>query len=315
MEVFFCNDFLVVVIAKKNFKPCVFDNFNLPMACMFGPLNNFKNFMIKKCIKVGILLGVIHSLISCSVNRPFKAYTAASNGSVNSYVAKPLYNGENTSEVYVSGTIDIARQEQFRQEEDDRKTVASLDVYKSFSRKWLNLFYGGSAAYGTFTFKGEELDTTTGLPIVDLDEKLDFYNVGLKAGANFKVSTSKFEFRPIGLKVIYNYEFGPYQDKLEEIEDVTFQDYNVFNKKSFFTIIAESEVVHKINTNNSISLGVFLGLNTIRDTDASIIGGMISYRYKRLVISYLIQSTQVDTQENQSIGIRSHKIGITYQLF
>ncbi|WP_299246598.1 hypothetical protein [uncultured Aquimarina sp.] len=271
--------------------------------------------MMKKCIKAGILLIVVQSITSCSVSRLSKAYTTGSYGSVNSYIAKPLYEGENTSAIYASGAIDIARQQQFRQEEDDRKTVASLDVYKSFSQKWLNFFYGGNAAYGTFTFRGEELDTTTGLPIIALDEKLDFYNVGLKAGVNFRVSTSKFEFRPIGLKVMYNYEFGPYQDRLEEIDNITFQDYNIYNKKSFFTIITESEAVYKINTNNSVSLGVFLGLNTIRDTDASITGGMVSYRYKRLLVSYLSQFTGIDTQENQSIGIRSHKIGITYQLF
>lgn len=275
--------------------------------------------MMKKFIKQGVFLVVLQSLISCSVTSPFKAYTTASHGSVNSYIAKPLYNGKNTSEIYASGTIDIAKQEQFRQQEDDRKTVASLDVYRSFSRKWLNFFYGANAAYGTFTFKGEELDENSGQTIIALDEKLDFYNIGLKAGANFKVSTSKFDFRPIGLKVMYTYEFGPYQDKLGEIENIAFQDYNVFNKKSFFTILAESEAVYKININNSVSLGAFSGFNTIRDAGAPIIGGMASYRYKRLTFSYLFQSTYIDTEEVQgerkSIEIGAHKIGIAFQLF
>ncbi|MBW1294232.1 hypothetical protein [Aquimarina litoralis] len=275
--------------------------------------------MMKKCIKVGILLIILQSLISCSATRPFKSFTNGSHGSVNSYTAKPIYNGENTSEIYASGTLDIARQEQFRQDDDDRKTVASLDVYKSFSRKWLNFFYGANAAYGTFTFKDEELDLNSGQAIITLDEKLDFYNVGLKAGVNFKVSTSKFEFRPVGLKVMYTYEFGPYQDKLDEIDNIMLQDYNVLNKKSFFTILEESEVLYKINTNNSVGLGVFAGLNTIRDTGASIIGGMASYRYKRVIFSYLFQSTFIDTEEvegqDRSIGINSHKIGIAFQLF
>lgn len=274
---------------------------------------------MKQCIKLGTLLAILQSLVSCRVTEPFKAYTTASKGSVNSYIAKPIYEGSNTSAIYASGSVNIARHEQFRQEESDRKSIASLDVYKSFSRKRLNFFYGGSAAYGTFTFKGEELDFNSGQAITALDEKLDFYNVGLKAGANFRVSTSKFEFRPIGIKVMYTHEFGPYQDKLEEIENITSRDYNVFNKKSFFTVLAESEAVFKINTNNSMSLGAFLGFNTIRDIGAPIVGGMASYQYKRWVLSYVFQSTYIDTEEVQgvdkNIEIGSHKIGITYQFF
>ncbi|MHA7059877.1 hypothetical protein ACWGOQ_0021800 [Aquimarina sp. M1] len=77
--------------------------------------------------------------------------------------------------------------------------------------------------------------------------------------------------------------------------------------------------MYKINTSNAVSLGAFLGVNTIRDTAAPIVGSMVSYRYERLVFSYLFQSTYIDTEEVQgerrSISIGSHKIGITYQLF
>jgi len=277
---------------------------------------------MKQFIEKGMLYVLIYSMISCggAATPVFdKTYTTASNGSVNSYTVKPLYDGENTSAVYASGTLDLSQHNQFRQTKADKKTLGSIDVYKSFTRKWWNFFYGGSAAYGTFTFKGEELGVNNDVTIVALDEKLDFYNLGFKAGVSFKVSTSKFEFRPVGLKVLYNYEFGSYRDKLEEIDNIQLSDrndnYKVYNENPFLTVLVEKEILYKINSNNSLGLGVFSGINSIKNYSSEIFGIMANYRFKRVVFSYMLQSTFIDVQFDEVKRVDSHKIGITYQLF
>ncbi|MBQ4822323.1 hypothetical protein [Aquimarina sp. MMG016] len=279
---------------------------------------------MKKVFKIWLLAGWIVSqvLISCSggIAPVFnKKFTSATVGSVNSYVAKPIYYGEDTSAVYGSINLDFANHEQFRQEQVDKKTMASFNVYQSFTKRNWNLFYGASGSYGKYTFKGEEFDVNNNPTIVRFNENYEFYNLGLSGGVNYRVSTSKFEFRPIGLKTIFNYEFGSYQEKLSAIENIDesdrLQNYEVFNQNPLFTALLESEIEYKFNKNNSISFGTFLGLNSVNFEDGRVLGAMSSYKYKQFVLSYLYESTLLDTQYNESKNIGSHNIGIAFQLF
>ncbi|KAA1243116.1 hypothetical protein [Aquimarina sp. RZ0] len=268
-----------------------------------------------------LILILSQILTSCGGGTPIftKRFTNASRGSVNSYVAKPVYEGENTSAVYASGNIDFAKHEQFRQAESDKKTIVSLDIYKSFTKKRWNFFYGASSAYGVFTFKGEELDINRNPSIIEANEKHDFYNIGLKGGFNYKISTSKFEFRFIGLKMLFNHEFGSYQDKLSAIEDVDESDrlenYKVFNKNPFFTVLIEKEIEYKINKNNSVSIGCFSGVNSIDFENSEMYGFMGSYKFKRFVLSYQYEASLIDEQYPETKKSGSHKVGAAYRLF
>lgn len=141
-------------------------------------------------------------------------------------------------------------------------------------------------------------------------------------GINYNISTSNFEIRPIGVKLYLDYEFGPYQNRLSELEEIrrnslTEVNYEIANQEIMLSGYLESEILYKINRRHTIGFGVFYGVNSLGQTYASVsedsFGMMSSYRYKRFVFSYVLEHT-TDLYLNESKNINSHKFGLTYKL-
>jgi hypothetical protein len=130
----------------------------------------------------------------------------------------------------VSGDISFGKHEQDDGAFDDTKTIASLNVHRNTTGRFYNYYYGLGASFGTYHFKEAYND------LVARNEKKNFYNINLKTGINYALTTRKIDFRFIGFELAYANEFGPYQDKLSELSKMIDDNLIIVDKKSLFTI-------------------------------------------------------------------------------
>lgn len=254
--------------------------------------------------KLSVLLLVfvgVFMLTSCGK----RVYTSGTYGSIKSYTTKPEYRGESKKGTYIS--TDLSRGEQdVTNSITDKKTLLSIRAHRSITRKYFNFHYGLGGTFGKYKFGGPITDG------VNIGSKA-FYSLNSKTGINFNLPTRKMDWRIIGVEFIYNYEFGPYQDTLEDVKnDTEDPELLIVNKKSIFSYNLTSEAVFKLNNSNALSLGIYVGdiLNktgNLKGEDANFFGVFMSFKFKKITLSLVNESAQE--------SIRSSKFGLTYQLF
>ena len=255
--------------------------------------------------KLLILVALITFLLSsCGTHR---VYTTGSYGSVKSFTDKPLYKGEKESATYVSGDISFGRHEHNDGADFyDAKTLISGSIYRSTTGKFYNYYYGGGLTYGRYRF-------TKGLSgFIGDYEKQNYYNVNLKTGLNITYNRPRVEYRFIGLEFTYLNEFGPYQNKLDELAASGSNEFEIINVNSMFTYNIYSEYAFKKpNSDSGLLIGFYLGdlLNYNEDKyghNANYSGFMVGLKLKRSTISLI--------SESGNGGIRSTKFRFTYSL-
>lgn len=254
-------------------------------------------------MKKTILLTVL-TLTICSCSK--RVYTSASYGMLKSFTEKPIYKGEKVSATYLSGNISKALIEHSVTEDiDDTQNQFALNIHKAISFKNFNTYYGLGASYGKYKFSSLE-------NIIEEGETKDYYNLNLKAGINFTLSTKKIKFRIIGLEFGYHYEFGSYQRKLDQL--ATNDEVYVNNIKSIPSMNLFSEYVFILNTKSHFSIGSYIGdiiLNKKRKQNFYpngnvFIGSTFSYTYDRYTLSLIIE----EIFGNKS----SYNFGLSYKL-
>lgn len=234
-------------------------------------------------------------------------YTSAAYGSIKSYTPKQEYREQDTSAVYISGSISSGAHEPLGNIKD-KKTIVSSKVHKSVTRKYYNLHYGIGASFGTYKFGSSFED------VISKNEKKAFYTVDAKMGINFNLPAKRVDWRLLGFELAYNYEFGPFQDKLKEIKENT--SALVINRQSIFSYNFNMEVVFKLPNFNALGFGLFLGdhIDGSNDEnsliDSSFLGASISFKTKKFTFSYLVED-HWGLNDNRS----SHTFGLSYQLF
>jgi hypothetical protein len=191
-------------------------------------------------------------LSSCGSHR---VYTTGSYGSIKSYTDKPLYKDEKESATYISGDVSFGSHLQNDNWEFyDAKTLLSGSIYRSTTGKFFNYYYGGGVTYGRYRFtKGFE-------DLIDNYEKHNFYNFNFKTGINFTYNRPRVEYRFVGVELTYLNEFGPYQNKLDELSRLNRSELDIINIKSVLTYNIYSEYVFKKpNSHNGLVLGFYFG--------------------------------------------------------
>ena len=255
--------------------------------------------------RINILLVVqLFLFYSCGVDR---VYTSGTYGSLKSYTAKPFYNGEKSSAFYLSADVSSGKHEQELGVFKDSKTLVSVNSHRSVTRRNYNLHYGLGATYGCYKFN-------RGIGnLISEDQKESFYSFNFKTGINYTMSRRKIDYRFLGLELGYNYEFGPYQNRIKELKNFDGDlALLIVDEKSMFSYNLNSECIFKLKDDNSLSLGVFFGsilVNTDKTLgeDALFGGFTLGLGIDRTTFSSVI--------EHANEGIRSAKFGVTYQLF
>ena len=234
-----------------------------------------------------------------------RVYTSGTYGAIKSYTAKPEYRGENKTATYVS--LDLARGRQdVTNDITDKKTLLSVRGHRSMTRKYFNFYYGLGATLGNYRFGG---------PITtEVDESSKaFYSLNTKSGINLNLPTKKMDWRIVGVELAYNYEFGPYQNTLDEAKNNNEDPaLLVFNKKSILSYNVSSEAVFKLKNDRALSLGFYVGdiLNktgNLKGENSEFFGVFMTFRIKKFTFSLLSESAKED--------IGTSKFGLTYQLF
>ncbi|MCD2257621.1 hypothetical protein [Psychroserpens luteolus] len=234
-----------------------------------------------------------------------RVYTSGTYGAIKSYTAKPEYRGENKSGTYVA--LDLARGSQdVTNNVTDKKVLISVRGHRSITRKYFNFYYGLSATLGHYKFGGPITNE------VDEDSKA-FYSLNTKSGINLNLPTKKMDWRIVGVELVYNYEFGPYQNTLDKAKNNNEDPaLLIFNKKSIFSYNVSTEAVFKLKNDRALGLGFYIGdiLNktgNLKDENSEFIGVSMSFRVRRFTFSLLSESGKED--------IGTSKFGLTYQLF
>jgi len=249
------------------------------------------------------LIPILILLSSCG---PTRVYTPGSYGSLITYTEKQHYIDKKTTNTYVSGDISFGKHEQDDGAFDDTKTIASLNVHRNTTGRFYNYYYGLGASFGTYHFKEAYND------LVARNEKKNFYNINLKTGINYALTTRKIDFRFIGFELAYANEFGPYQDKLSELSKMSDDDLIIVDKKSLFTYQFYSEYVFKFSNKDALTLGFYFGglFNPPKSEMYSRSTGFNGYTIGLRLRKYTLHLIHESGQNN----IRSTKIGLTYQL-
>lgn len=252
-------------------------------------------------------------LSSCGINQ---VYTSASYGGLKGYTEKPIYNGEKVTATYASGSL---RNGVFPQTTngiiaDDKVVSGNFLIHQSTSYKEFNYYYGLGGVLGNYKFNSdlENLDSNLDNHF-NKGDNLNFYNINAKAGASFKHTWSKVECHFIGVEFLYINEFGPYMDKLNSIK-YTPSDVIIGNLPSFFAFNLNTEFIFRVNNENNIGIGLYMGnvlLNVhqrgrIRNQDTSIGGLTFKYNYKKFTLSAV--------GESSTENIMSTHFGITYRI-
>nr|WP_321231884.1 hypothetical protein [uncultured Psychroserpens sp.] len=250
-----------------------------------------------------LLLAIIGIFMLTSCGK--RVYTSGTYGSIKSYTVKPEYRGENKKGTYISADFSKGEQD-VTNSITDKKTFLSIRAHRSITRKYFNFYYGLGGTLGNYKFGGPITDG------VNVGSKA-FYSLNSKTGINLNLPTKKMDWRILGVELIYNYEFGPYQNTLEDVKNSTEDsELLIFNKKSILSYNLTTEAVFKLNSGNALSLGIYVGdiLNktgNLKGEDSNFLGVFISFKFKKITLSLVSESAQ------ESIG--SSKFGLTYQLF
>ena len=266
-------------------------------------MNSYYITVVRRNLNLLIIGVAILSLMSCGS----PIYKSATYGSIKSYTPKQEYRGKDTSAVYVAASISTGAHKPL-EDVKDRKTIISAQLHKSVTRKYFNLHYGLGASYGAYKF-GSSFENS-----IKKNERKTFYSVDAKIGMNINLPTKRVDWRLLGFELGYNYEFGPFQKKLKDIENNT--SALVANRKSIFSYNINTEVVFKLSNLDAFAFGLFFEdlldksdkKNVLHNTNY--IGAVFSYKHKRFTFSYL-------AEDNWSIKSNAtmHKFGLTYQLF
>jgi len=255
---------------------------------------------INKMLLLGALLLFI---CSCGSRR---VYTTGSYGSIKTYTEKPKYVDKKESATYVSGDLSFGKHMQDGGNFDDAKTIAALNIHRSTSGRFYNIYYGIGGAYGTYKFKeGYE-------NLVADEEKKSFYSINLKSGINYTYTRPKVDWRFIGVELAYLNEFGPYQDKLSELISTNDGELTIANQNSMFTYQLYSEYVFRMSIDSAFTVGFYFGdLLNYKDTEmysgtTDFSGLTFGLTFNKYTIHAIFESGQGE--------IRSTKIGLTYKL-
>ena len=266
-----------------------------------------------------VLFVSILLLCSCGVNR---VYTPASYGNLKSYTAKPIYKDTITKSNYISLSLISGKHPHEENKvnhikglgsfysskniEADTKFMASVNYHTSSSYKKSNFYYGVGLNYGSYKFK-TALDN-----VIEENETQSFFIFNPKIGGSLKHSTAKLDYHFIGLEFNYHYESGSYLKQLSKITPSN--SVIVVNEKSLLSYNLFSELLLKINSDNTFGLGLFvggiLGLNetkyNITNNEGKGFGGLtFSYRHKKITFSIVAES---GARKVQSINY-----GLSYQ--
>ena len=254
-------------------------------------------------MKKAVLYIIFILLISsCGVER---VYTPANYGAIKKYIAKPVYNNKDTTANYISLAVSNGKHP-IREGTNDTKLIGSLNYHHSKSFKKYNFYYGLGLNYGSYKFKNALID------VIVANETQSFYSINPKIGFSFKSTRPNIDYEIIGLELNYNYENGNYQNKLNEIEPSS--AIRVINEKSLFSLNIFSEILFKIDENNTIGLGLFsgglLGLDekkyNIEEGGGGHFSGLtFSYRFKKYIFAVVT--------EKGALNIKSVNYSMTYQ--
>ncbi|PHS61934.1 MAG: hypothetical protein COB12_11290 [Flavobacterium sp.] len=261
-----------------------------------------------------IFLGILSLLVvSCGVN---KVYTSASYGALKTYTEKPIYNGEKETAIYVSGSLRNTKYPQAIgdfEEVNDKVIGGNLSVHRAITNKNFNYYYGLGASFGSYEFNSDLINGSNTLEnFINENDKLNYYNINLKAGVNLTKTWKRIEYSIIGLELLYVNEFGPYIDRLNSLAPLVPSSVIIANEESIFAFNLNTEVTFRINKDNNIGVGIFAGSVLFNDKDKIknetplFSGGSLKYNYKDFTISVI--------GENSRIDIVSMRFGITYKI-
>lgn len=252
--------------------------------------------------KIILLIVAIITFSSCGLKR---VYTPGNYGTSKKYTAKPIYIDKDTAANYISLAVSSGKHP-FEEGVSDTKLIGSLNYHHSKSFKKYNFYYGLGLNYGNYKFKNS-LEN-----VIKENETQSFYVINPKIGFSFKSTSSNIEYEIIGIELNYNYENGDYQNKLAEIEPSN--AIRIVNEKSLFSFNIFTEVLFKIDENNTLGLGLFsggvLGLDeekyNIKEGKGASFGGVtLSYRYKKYIVAIVT--------EKGAQNINSVNYSVTYQ--
>ena len=265
---------------------------------------------MKILIKLLLIAILSVSFSSCGVK---KVYTSASYGSLKSYTEKPIYNGKKETSTYVSGSFSNINHPQ-NNENDDKATMGNFSIYRTTTDKKLNYYYGLGGSFGNYQFKSDLSNLDNSANYLSENDKLDFYNINLKAGVNLTKTWKKFEYSIVGMEFIYVNEFGSYIDKLSDLPQIS--DVIIVDEKSIFAFNLNTEITFRINKDNNIGYGMFFGdvlfldkektQNKTQNESAPFYGFLLKYNYKNFTLSLI--------NESSARSIKSIRFGITYRL-
>jgi len=261
-----------------------------------------------------VALKVIIVLLMFTSCTPTKIYTNASTGALKSYKAKQEYRGVDTSAVYVSSNLGFGTHINNGELEEDKKVFLEAGIHRSITRRNYNVSYGVSGSYGTYNFKAGPLFDTP-VQVENLGKK-EFYTIQPFFSYNVNIPTEKFDWRILGVELAYNYEFGSYQDTLEDLKNRNLSGYFIYNQKSILHFNLNSEVLLKLDDVRALSAGAFFG-DVINKNDelkgkrTSYFGVNLAFKYKKWTFNFLRQNSRT----NASASDKSTRFGLTYQLF
>lgn len=274
---------------------------------------------MKYYCKIVCLLSTFFLFGSCGVENIF---TSANYGGLKTYVEKPLYNGKKKSAVYVSGGFKKGNH-QPRMDSRDDVTGGRFSIHRATTTERFKFYYGLGIDLGTYTFntdfsnvkkvtKYNYQDKSSSFPKIDKGEKFDYKVFNLKAGFNFSKNWDKVEFNIIGFELIYLNESGGYINRLGQIPRVS--NVAVIDQESLLAFNLNTEAVFKVDDDNNIGLGLFIGDTFpvgkennigIRGLTNFYNGVHIKYNYKRVTLSLIY--------EEGKYSINSTSFGLTYK--
>lgn len=279
-------------------------------------LEKMKNSLI---FKGSITIFLLSLTTSCYSGKSI--YTNATMGSTAGYVAKPEYNGENESALYVSGEFGKGNAGNNGSlggnDETGTKAFGTLNVHRAHAHKKFNFYYGLGGQFGTFKFSQKNFRLEESGMFISAGKK-NFYALQFITGINYLVSRPYADFRILGLDFGYISEFGPYFDTLQQLESknlesvLAYDEVEVFQKPSIFYLGLSSEILFKVNEKNSIGINPFAArsfLESKSGLNPNIYGVTFNYRYSDVTMSFF-------NELNSQYGVNTYtcKFGLAYRL-
>lgn len=262
-------------------------------------------------MKALLYLLLVLFLHSCGIKR---VYTTGSYGSLKSYTEKQHFIDKKTTATYVAGDVSFGKHEQEAGNFNDTKTIVAINVHRTATGRFYNYYYGLGGTYGTYNFK-EGYDD-----LIVKDEKRNFYTINMKSGVNYTYTRPKVDWRFIGLELAYLNEFGPYQNKLSELESSTSNgvDIIIINPKAMFIFNLYSEYVFKFSNEEAFTVGFYTG-DLLNKKKTENYGDRTSFNdktgFRGITLGLRLKKYAINAIFETGEGaIKSSKIGLTYKL-